>query len=142
MIKVVYFHFLYKQEKRGIIIKLYRSLSLIFVIIIIAFFSTIVFWKNININSPKNNESIYHSSTMNIEVVEKFKKEGEVIKYFLKSKNINEPFQDFLIEVKDENIWNLVDINEHYFVNVSWETDTNDINIQDKTTLLLQIDKL
>jgi len=117
-------------------------LLLIFVIIIIAFFTTIVFWKNININSPKNNENIYHSSTMNIEVVEKFKKEGEITKYFLKSKNINEPFEDFLIEVQDENIWNLVDVNEHYFINVSWETDTNDINIQDKTTLLLQIDKL
>ncbi len=94
------------------------------------------------INSQNNNEKFYHSSTMNIEVIEKYKNEEKSTKYFLKSKNLNEPFQYFFIEVKDENIWNLVNVNGHYFINVSWETDTNDLNIQDKTTQLLQIDKL
>lgn len=108
--------------------------------VIVAFFVIVVFVTNIN--PLKDNETIYHSSTMNIEVIEKYKTEKNTAKYFLKSKNINEPFQQFLIEVKNENIWNLIDVNENYFINVSWETNTHDSNIQDKTTLLLQIDKL
>lgn len=119
--------------------KLSRILLLIFVIIaVMVFIALFVFWNN----SKEKNEVFYHSSTMNIEVIDKYKKDWDTAAYFLKSKNINKPFQSFVIEVQDENVWNLVEVNEQYFVNVHWETESNDINIQDKATLLLQIDKL
>lgn len=79
---------------------------------------------------------------MNIKVIDKYMTEEDITQYFLKGKNINDPFQQIKIEVKDENIWNLTDINNNYFVNVSWETNISDSNIQNKSTILLQNDKL
>ncbi|WP_409368028.1 hypothetical protein [Lysinibacillus sp. 38-6] len=119
--------------------KLSRILLLIFVLITgMVFIALFVFWNN----AKEKSEVFYHSSTMNIEVIDKYKNDRDTATYFLKSKNSNEPFQTFVIEVQDENVWNLVEVNGQYFVNVYWETESNDINIQDKATLLLQIDKL
>lgn len=113
-----------------------RKKKLLFITVL----SIIIFL--ITTNVFKNNKTIYHTSTMNIKVIDKYMTEEDITQYFLKGKNINDPFQQIIIEVKDENIWNLIDINNYYFVNVSWETNTPDSNIQNKSTILLQIDKL
>jgi len=83
-----------------------------------------------------------HSTTMNIMVLEKLKDKKNNLGYSIKVKNVNSPFQEYSIGIDDEKLWNLINLNSTYFVNVTWESPNVSPLIESQITTLLQIENI
>ncbi|MGG0655787.1 hypothetical protein [Rummeliibacillus pycnus] len=90
----------------------------------------------------KNNSLIFHSSTMNAKIFEKYKSTEGKRTFYFKAENLFSPYQEFSIKVDDEKLWNLIEVNNTYFINVSWKSPNSENVINYQTTNLLQIEKL
>lgn len=121
-----------KNSKRKIFIA-------IFILILIC--ATFYLLKNNDLNIKNNDNKFHHSSTMNIKVIDKSKNTENYSEFSIKVKNSNEPFQEYSIVIKDEKLWNLINLNESYFVNVSWKSTVRISNISGQNVTLLQIEK-
>ncbi|KEF37571.1 hypothetical protein M670_03150 [Schinkia azotoformans MEV2011] len=84
----------------------------------------------------KNDESnLKNSSTINIEVLEKYKERGS---FFIKVKQFESTNQEGIVEVRDENLWNVLEIGKKYFVVVSWTSQNFETNIFNGNDLKLE----
>ena len=79
---------------------------------------------------------------MNIKVLEKSKNTKNYSNFSIKVKNLNEPYQEYSIDTSDEKLWNLINLKEPYFVNVSWKSKVRVPNISGQNVTLLQIEKI
>lgn len=112
---------------------------LVFIVISIIFVITII----ANIESKKiemksADEKISHSLTMNINVIEKVKDKERNSDFSIVVKNQNKPYQQYSITIKDEKLWNLINVNGGYFVVVSWVSNVQSQDITDKKNVNLQ----
>lgn len=112
------------------------------IFILILLLITFYLLKNNDLNIKNNEDEYYHSSTMNIKVLEKSKNTENYSNFTIKVKNSNQPYQEYLIDTKDEKLWNLINLKESYFVNVSWKSTVRVPNISGQNVTLLQIEKI
>lgn len=105
-----------------------------FLTIIILFFVGFIYMKYLTSN-------ITHTSTASVVVIEKDIDESKR-KYYMKVKNQHEPFQEFDIYIKEENIWNLVKVGNAYFVNVEWKNQMLVSSLFGEETNLLYIETI
>lgn len=87
-----------------------------------------------------NEKEVNHSSLVIIEVMEKNKNPKSFSDFAIKVKNTSEPHQEFSIVIKDEKLWNLINLNQTYMVNVSWNTYEWVSDINGRSVDLLQIE--
>lgn len=87
-----------------------------------------------------NEQEVNHSSLVIIEVMEKNKNPKSFSDFTIKVNSTSEPHQKFSIVIKDEKLWNLINLNQTYMVNVSWNTYEWVSDINGRSVNLLQIE--
>lgn len=108
--------------------------------LILSIISLIVFGQEFMKKSDEH--EVYHSSMIIIEVIEKSKNPESYSDFSIDVKNTSEPYQAFSIVIKDEKLWNLININQTYMVNVSWNTYEWISDINGRSVNLLQIENI
>lgn len=119
--------------------------SLILGLLILLFFLAFFTYKVFNSNTTSNNkvdESVKTISSLIIVVLDKIKETDPKTKYFIKARNAYEPYQEFIITIDDERVWNLISVNQNYFVAVDWISGDRTGNIQGVETNLEQIEPI
>ncbi|WLR56717.1 hypothetical protein LC048_07480 [Mesobacillus subterraneus] len=116
-----------------------RSVSIIILLLVLAL---VYFWNTDKKNERNEVTDFNHSATMNIQVIERYKDNDRFSGFGVKARNVNTPFQEFYITIEDERVYNLIEDEKEYFVNVTWESQGTQPEISGKSTKLLQIEHL
>ncbi|WP_433958257.1 hypothetical protein [Cytobacillus horneckiae] len=81
-----------------------------------------------------SNSNYEHSTTINVKVSEKIKKDDLYIEFQM----MQEAKKVIKVKVNNENTWNLLEIDRDYFVVISWTSKNQDTDIENGQNLILE----